>query len=396
MPRIGQYEIGELLGEGGIGQVHAAFDTVLKREVAIKSLRPEMLRDASSVARFRSEATSLARLNHPNVTTVHALVEDGATLYIVMERVRGETVQDLLLRRKGPLRIEQSLAVIGQAAEGLSYAHSMGVIHRDIKPANLMVTRDGLVKIMDFGIARARGSQRLTRDGSIIGTLAYMAPEQLRGEAGDERSDLYSLAVVLYEMLSGSAPFSAATEYDLMQAQLHARPRRLSSLVPGIDVRVERALLQALAKKPDQRFESVKAFRKALGVSAARLEASTPSGDTGRTAPTGKIGSRLPSLPSWFDRRPHGLAGSRIAILAGAAVIAAALLWLGALTLIPSEPTVAMNDRSARPPASSALGSGTSRSSASGASRKEATAHESIILPPTSTRAAPPIVLPRQ
>jgi eukaryotic-like serine/threonine-protein kinase len=392
MPRIAQYEIGELLGEGGIGQVHAAFDTVLQREVAIKSLRPETLRDANAVARFHAEATSLARLNHPNITTVHALVEDGSRLYIVMERVRGETVQDLL-RRKGALGLERSLAVIGQAAEGLAYAHSMGVIHRDIKPANLMVTRDGLVKIMDFGIARARGSQRLTRDGSIIGTLAYMAPEQLRGEAGDERSDLYGLAVVLYEMLSGSAPFSAATEYDLMQAQLHARPPRLSPRVPGIDGQVERALLQALAKKPDQRFDSVKAFRKALGVSAARREPSTASSDTGRTARTGKAGSLLPSLPSLLGRLPRGLTGSRIAIVAGAAVIAAALLWLGALILIPSEPTVAMNDRSGRPPAA---GSGTSRPAAPGVPRKEATAHESIVLPPTSTRAAPPIVLPRQ
>ena len=135
-----------------------------------------------------------------------------------------------MAKRNAPLDVRESLAIIAQAADGLAYAHSMGVIHRDIKPSNLMVAENGVLKIMDFGIARVRGIQRLTRSGSIVGTLAYMAPEQLRGEEGDEACDLYSLAIVLYEMLTGTPPFSANSEYDLMQAQINqtARPPDLA------------------------------------------------------------------------------------------------------------------------------------------------------------------------
>jgi|GEM_PF-1229637 len=270
---IGQYEIGELLGAGGIGQVHAAFDTVLQRDVALKSLRPELLSDTNFVERFRAEATSLARLNHPNITTIYSLIPDDKNLYMVMELVRGHTLDDVLKERNAPIPTRESLAIIAQAADGLAYAHSMGVIHRDIKPSNLMIAENGVLKIMDFGIARMRGSQRLTRSGSIVGTLAYMAPEQLRGEEGDETCDLYSLAIVLYEMLSGKPPFSATSEYDLMQAQINQRPDRLIPRVPGLEPRVEAALLKALSKKPAQRFPSTRAFSDALGASSLRMDA---------------------------------------------------------------------------------------------------------------------------
>jgi serine/threonine protein kinase len=269
MTRIGNYEVGTLIGEGGLGRVHAARDVVLGREVAIKSLRPELLSDTGFVERFRAEATNLARLNHPNITTIHALLEQGRSLYIVMELVRGQTLEAVLRQRSRGLGLAQSLTIFGQAADGLSYAHSMGVIHRDIKPANIMVMpSSGLVKIMDFGIARLRGSQQHTRDGRIIGTLAYMAPEQLRGEPADERSDLYSLAIVLHEMLTGSPPFTAKTEYGLIQAQINAQPPRLRSLMPEADARLDAALSRALAKKPEHRFASVKEFREAVGGAA--------------------------------------------------------------------------------------------------------------------------------
>ena len=270
---VGQYEIRDLLGEGGIGQVHAAFDTILQREVAMKSLRPELLSDANFVERFRSEATSLARLNHPNITTLYSLFPDGRNLYMVMELVRGSTLDSILEKRKVALDIRECLAIIAQAADGLDYAHSMGVIHRDIKPSNLIVSGNGTLKIMDFGIARVRGSQRLTRSGSIVGTLAYMAPEQLRGEEGDDSCDLYSLAIVLYEMLSGAPPFNAASEYDLMQAQINQKPDRLTPKVAGLDHKIENALLKALSKKPDQRYPSMRAFSDALGASTLRMDA---------------------------------------------------------------------------------------------------------------------------
>jgi eukaryotic-like serine/threonine-protein kinase len=274
MNKIGPYEIRDLLGEGGIGRVYAAFDTVLEREVAIKSLRPELLHDKSFVERFRSEATSLARLNHPNITTLYSLLPEAGNLYMVMECVRGDTLDNLLTKRNAALSVQESLAIIAQAADGLDYAHSMGVIHRDIKPANLMITEGGVLKIMDFGIARVRGSQRLTRDGSIVGTLAYMSPEQLRSQEGDERSDLYSLAIVLYELLSGSVPFAAESDYELMQAHIHTRALRLYTRVPGVDARIDAALMQALAKQPEQRFASVRAFSDALGATALRMDAS--------------------------------------------------------------------------------------------------------------------------
>jgi TPR repeat protein/serine/threonine protein kinase len=346
---VGQYEIRNLLGEGGIGQVHAAFDTVLQREVAMKSLRPELLSDANFVDRFRAEATSLARLNHPNITTLYSLIPDGKNLYMVMELVRGHTLDDILAKRNAPLEVRESLAIIAQAADGLAYAHSMGVIHRDIKPSNLMVAENGVLKIMDFGIARVRGSQRLTRSGSIVGTLAYMAPEQLRGEEGDEACDLYSLAIVLYEMLTGTPPFSANSEYDLMQAQINQKPDRLISRVPGLDSKVESAIMKALSKKPAQRFPSTRAFSDALGASSLRMDApkilhndtrliETPSNPIQIAPPRRSVFDRLPNIP--------GLAPElRAAVYGGGAAALVAFAVIGVLLFLRSPPpaSIALN-----------------------------------------------------
>ena len=268
---IGHYEIKHVLGEGGIGRVYAALDTELDRMVAIKALKPEVGGDASFVERFRGEAASLARLSHPNITTLFALHRQGRDLFMVMELVDGYTLEDVLaqLRRLGT---RESLAIIAQTAAGLSYAHGMGVIHRDIKPANLMLTKSGLLKIMDFGIARVRGSRRMTRAGSIIGTLAYVAPEQIRGEDGSEQTDLYSLACVLYEMLSGNPPFIAESEYELIRAQVEALPRPLEGQIPGLDTAVGQVVLQGLAKSPDERPQGIAAFSRALGATAIQGE----------------------------------------------------------------------------------------------------------------------------
>jgi eukaryotic-like serine/threonine-protein kinase len=378
MVKIGPYQIIELLGEGGGGRVHAAFDTVLEREVAIKSLRPEVLNEESFLERFRNEATHLARLNHPNITTLHSLFSEGRNLYMVMERVRGQSLDELLRTRGAPFGVKDSLALINQVAEGLAYAHSMGVIHRDIKPANLMITDTGLAKIMDFGIARARGAQRLTRDGGIIGTLPYMAPEQLRGEPGDERSDLYSLAIVLYEMLAGHVPFAAATDYALMHAQIHARPPRLC--LPDLAAHVESALLRALAKKPERRFDSLQTFRDALGTSALSLEASN-------------IRRRRALMPNptamaaqWLERigRPTFM---RLTVIAGAGVLAASLLGLATRMLLsgPSPGPSPLNLLAApkTPPVE--------RAAATGAGRLPPT-----IIPPPQMSPPQPAVLERE
>jgi eukaryotic-like serine/threonine-protein kinase len=327
MPRIGQYQFAELLGEGGIGRVHAAYDIALKREVAVKSLRPELLRDAGFVERFRAEAANLARLDHPNITTVYSLLEQGRSLFMVMERVRGQTVEELLRERKRALGMAETLAVVMQVAEGLSYAHSMGLIHRDIKPANIMVIpSSGRVKIMDFGIALLRGAQRLTRDGRTIGTAAYMSPEQARGEPTDERSDLYSLGIVLHEMLTGSLPFNAETEYGLMQAHVSAKPPRLRSVMPDADSRLENALSRVLAKRPEQRYPSMSEFRDALAacVGGRNVVAKIPS----KPADSSTKRSLFVGLPS----------GPAIPAAVAAAIAAGLMIWV-AIALPGTTPT---------------------------------------------------------
>src|SRR3954468_14706902 len=271
--RIGQFEVQELLGEGGIGQVFAARDTVLDRLVAIKSLRAELLNDRSFVERFRGEAKNLALLSHPNITTLYTLHEENGALYMIMELVRGRTLENILEERGTPFSVEEAVAIAAQAADGLAYAHEMGIVHRDIKPANLILTNSGLLKIMDFGIARAQGSQRMTRDGSIVGTLAYMSPEQCRGQEVDGRTDLYSLGIALYEMLTGKVPFSATTDYDLMQGHINSPPEWPSRRVPGIAPHAEKAVMKALSKKAQCRCATLTAFKDALGAPASRTEA---------------------------------------------------------------------------------------------------------------------------
>jgi serine/threonine-protein kinase len=266
---IGPYELEGLLGEGGIGQVYAARDTVLGRKVAIKMLRPELSRDSNFVERFHVEAQSLGNLNHSNITTVYALHAEGDEAYMVMELVHGETLEALLAQAHR-LTLRDSLAILAQAVVGMRYAHRRGVIHRDLKPANLMLTDDGVVKIMDFGIARVRGSQHLTRVGEFCGTFVYASPEQIRGEEVDERSDLYSLAIVFYRMLAGTAPFTGDNEYALMTAQLQTPPPPLTGRVPDLDPATEQVLMRALAKRREDRFASVEEFGRAVGAMALR------------------------------------------------------------------------------------------------------------------------------
>jgi serine/threonine-protein kinase len=263
---IGNYRITQRLGQGGVGEVFAGVDQMLNRPVAIKALRAEFGRDPGVLARFRSEAESLARLNHPNITMLYSLQREGEELFMIMELVRGRTLEALLASCRR-LSEQQALAITAQALDGLGYAHGAGVIHRDIKTGNLMVGASGLLKIMDFGIARMRGSGRLTRQGHIVGTLAYMSPEQIRGEEGDERSDLYSLAIVLYELLSGDPPFVSDSEYELIRAQVEAVPPRLIGRVSGVRPEIEKALMRALAKRPADRFATAAELGRALGVS---------------------------------------------------------------------------------------------------------------------------------
>ncbi|WP_159727439.1 serine/threonine-protein kinase [Methylosinus sp. Ce-a6] len=343
---IGHYRIVELLGSGAMGKVYAAADTFIDgREVAIKSLRAELTQDPEFVGRFKAEAQSLARLNHPNITMLHSLLREGGEFFMVMELVRGRALDDVLRERGGPLGVKESLAIVAQAADGVAYAHQMGVIHRDIKPSNLMIGNDGRVKIMDFGIARVQGGVRMTRAGTAIGTPLYMAPEQRRGSEGDERSDLYSLAVVLYEILSGAPPFAGLDEVELLQAQIGKNPPPLAPRVAGVTPELEAAIMKALAKRPEQRYPSIRAFSDAIGATALRVDATaiveSPAHLLDRTTQTASAGSagsasaafsslpsaalavaksRSTSLVRRFKSLHPALQGVSVAILAFAAV----------------------------------------------------------------------------
>ena len=260
---VGSYKIAAKIGEGGMGAVFKGIDLMLEREVAIKMLRPELASQPNVVERFRSEAVTLAKLNHPNVATLFSFLRQGEDFFMVMEFVRGETLESLI-RKSGAMPCDRAISLFCQALEGIDHAHKMGIVHRDIKPANMMLTETGTLKVMDFGIARVLGTSRMTRQGNIVGTIEYMSPEQVRGQETDARSDIYSLGILLYEMLTGRVPFSSDSEYDLMQMQIETAPQPPRVFSAQIPVVVEQAIMRALAKKAEARFQGAADFRNAL------------------------------------------------------------------------------------------------------------------------------------
>jgi serine/threonine-protein kinase len=260
---IGNYKIESKLGEGGMGAVYKGVDTMLDREVAIKALRPELTSQAAVVERFRSEAVTLAKLHHPNIATLYSLFRHGDELYMVLEYVRGETL-DSILQKRGALPSGEVIPVFCQILDGINHAHEYGIVHRDIKPANMMLTEKGTLKVLDFGIARLLGSNRMTRAGSIIGTLEYMAPEQVKGNETDARTDIYALGMMLYEVLTGRAPFDTDNEFELMQLQTEAMPPAPRSINSSISEEVEAAIMRAIQKKPEDRFQTAGDFRESL------------------------------------------------------------------------------------------------------------------------------------
>jgi serine/threonine protein kinase len=257
---LGKYQIVDRLGEGGMGTVYHARDEMLDRDVAIKVLRPELARQASLVERFRAEAIALARLTHPNIAALYGMERDGGQLLMIMEFVQGETLESRL-HRTGGLPWRRALEVCVDVCQALDHAHDQGVVHRDIKPANLMITPRGSVKVMDFGIARVIGRNRQTQLGRSVGTPMYMAPEQLRGEEVDGRTDVYALGAVLYESITGQVAFDADSDYSLMQKQLHDAPPTPGLRVAGIPAAVDAIVTRTMAKRPEDRFPSASALR---------------------------------------------------------------------------------------------------------------------------------------
>src|SRR5438309_2106889 len=244
--KLGAYEITGAIGAGGMGEVYKAHDTKLGRDVAIKILPEAFAHDADRLSRFQREAKMLASLNHPNIATIHGLEQSNGTNYLVMELVSGETLAERI-KREGAVPVEEALKICAQVTEALEAAHEKGIIHRDLKPANVKITPEGTVKVLDFGLAKvaigdgsgtdltAAPTVTLggTREGLIVGTAAYMSPEQARGQAVDKRTDIWALGCVLYEMLTGCTAFPGQTISDTIAAVLEREPN-WSALPPAI------------------------------------------------------------------------------------------------------------------------------------------------------------------
>jgi serine/threonine-protein kinase len=259
---IGKYQILDRVGRGGMGTVYRAVDEMLHRDVAVKVLNAE-LNDPEIGRRFRAEAVTIARLNHPGIATIYELVEHDGQWLMVMEFVRGETLESMITRL-GPLSPQRATDLCTQTLEALAHAHAMGVVHRDLKPANLMITESGSVKIMDFGIARVAGSEHLTSAGFLLGTPAFMAPEQVRGEEIDGRTDLYAMGVVFFHLVTAKFPFKGETPFAMAQARLNDEPTLARAMREGLPAWIESIVARALARKPDERFQTADAFREAL------------------------------------------------------------------------------------------------------------------------------------
>ncbi|HWW69906.1 MAG TPA: serine/threonine-protein kinase, partial [Duganella sp.] len=274
--RIGKYRLDGLLGKGAMGVVYRAFDPLVDRTVALKTVRRDPADEAQAremIERFRKEAQAAGRLMHPNIVAVHEYGESDDIAYIAMEFVDGTPLSTLIGER--PCALSQALAWFGDLLAALDYSHRHGVVHRDIKPANLLVTRDGRIKISDFGIARVESST-LTQTGAMLGTPSYMSPEQFRGEAIDGRSDLFSAGVVLYQLLTSQRPFSGSAA-TVMQQVLNHTPTQPSQLNAALPAGFDAVVMRALAKEPRERHASARAFQQALDAVSRDGAFSAPS-----------------------------------------------------------------------------------------------------------------------
>ncbi len=277
----GRYRLGRKLGVGGMSTVQLALDTRLERNVAVKLLAEHLADDPAFVSRFRREALSAARLVHPNVVQVFdfGFDDDSHRHFIVMEHVPGRSCAEIL-RDRGHLEVSEVVDIVGQSCQGLDYAHRNGVVHRDVKPGNLLVAESGGVKLADFGIAKATEQSSITQVGSVLGTAAYLAPEQARGEEAGPETDLYSLGVVTYQLLSGRLPYEATSLSELALKQQNESPERLDVLNPDVPPALGEAVARALALDPAQRPVDALAFAASLragarGVAPAPATAAT-------------------------------------------------------------------------------------------------------------------------
>jgi serine/threonine-protein kinase len=358
--RLGdRYELGGVLGRGGMAEVHVARDVRLDRVVAIKTLRADMARDSVSQARFRREAQSAASLNHPAIVAVYDTGEDyldGVSLpYIVMEYVEGSTL--LALTQSGRrLLPERALEMTIGILQALEYSHRNGIVHRDMKPANVMLNRQGMVKVMDFGIARAMGDagMTMTATSAVIGTAQYLSPEQARGEQVDARTDLYSTGCLLYELLALRPPFVGDSPISVAYQHVQDQPQPPSVFDPQISPDIDAIVLKALAKDRDQRYQSADEMRadmervlsgqtlSIMAQPAPQLTVASPDRRAGRPAaqPVAPMPPQRPSRPSAAPRTRGGAGGGsvdraaylKLVLLGGVTLLLTTLITYGLMS----------------------------------------------------------------
>jgi serine/threonine-protein kinase len=262
----GRFQIIEERGRGGMAVVYMAYDSVLQRTVALKVLLPLLAANREFTRRFRREAITAANLRHQGIVVIYDVGSHENFQYIVMEYLEGPTLQQEI-QQKGAIPIARVISILGQLAEALDYAHQQELVHRDVKPANIIIGAQECVTLTDFGLVKAAKSTQITGEGAAVGTLKYMSPEQAQGREIDSRSDIYSLGVVVYEMLIGETPFAGTTPYQTLQQLIYEPPPPLSQRNPQIPTRVEQVVLQALAKEPRRRFSTAGRFAQALATS---------------------------------------------------------------------------------------------------------------------------------
>src|SRR5580658_5898846 len=261
---IGDYQVVGFLGAGGMGKVYKVRNVISDRVEAMKVLLPDLVAQAELADRFLREIKVQASLEHPNIASLHTAVRVENQLLMLMEFVDGMTLEQRL--KDGPLPVSEAVDYIAQVLSALEFAHQHGVIHRDIKPANMMLTPGGVVKLMDFGIAKAATDQRLTMTGTTMGSLYYMSPEQIQGASNiDSRADLYSVGVSLYELVTGKRPFDGDSQFAIMSAHLEKTPVPPVAIDPKLPQALNDAILMSVAKDPGARFQTAGAFRNALG-----------------------------------------------------------------------------------------------------------------------------------
>lgn len=264
-----RYEIIRILGEGGMANVYLAFDTILERNVAVKVLRGDLANDEKFVRRFQREALSASSLSHPNIVEVYDVGEDDGIYYIVMEYIEGKHLKQLL-KRRGKLTLEEAVDIMLQVTDGMACAHDSYIIHRDIKPQNIMIEDNGLVKITDFGIAMALNSTQLTQTNSVMGSVHYLPPEQANGKGSTVKSDIYSLGILMYELLTGSVPFKGDTAVEIALKHMKEKIPSIRKQNPTIPQSVENIVLKATAKNPKNRYDNVRDMYKDLQTALQR------------------------------------------------------------------------------------------------------------------------------